>query len=371
MTSASNELVTNLLLVKTLTSNLLANLIQQSKSSSISSSTTIALSDVRNDYNIISTAIGKEVTSLSLALKPVASIPIAQGVLQNLRNQLERLGLLFIQAPSRGALAREMKSVPSSSHQMLKVRQTNAIERIYSWSGQELLESVERFLKGTIDVVKSPANKALRNLLLQVTALVWEKVASIKEISANELEATRKEWESVLELLEDCLEELKELQEHNEDPTELDEDEEEEEDEEIDDFRSTVKLSDLETRRVVAAHDLMDIGRRIIHRLWTCTSPSDTFDPTTSPYSNSTYLDKALELSQQFSAKADDLASALSPPQLTTKLHQYATLFTSLAVSFSQQIVVAIGDSDEVERKWQLTVQKRLEQAQLRLENVK
>ena len=74
-----------------------------------------------------------------------------------------------------------------------------------SWTGQELVESVQRLLEGslTAHLTEPKQAKALREVNLRLTGQVWEKVGQAGMISTNELQATRKEWKSVLGLLDD------------------------------------------------------------------------------------------------------------------------------------------------------------------------
>lgn len=198
---------------------------------------------------------------------------------------------------------------------------------------------------------------------LTLTGQVWEKVTlATTSLSLTELESTRKEWKSILELIDDCLEEVKEMEESDssrssevEDEGYEEEGDEAEEEEDEDDYRNHHPLSLIEKERVKATHMLLRLGRLLLKRLITSTtpikpssstststssstistsskpstskslssstttttsssSPSST-SPKESPYSSPSFLLSTSPLVQSLSSTADDLAASLEPPQ--------------------------------------------------------
>lgn len=69
------------------------------------------LQDVRHDFIVLSQALGKESTSLSLACKPPVSLKAAQGTVVNITNLLLKLEVCLLACPLKGALAKEIKCV--------------------------------------------------------------------------------------------------------------------------------------------------------------------------------------------------------------------------------------------------------------------
>lgn len=230
-----------------------------------------------------------------------------------------------------------------------------------SWTGQEMVEAIQRLLDSSLAThLEQDATKLKsgRELNLRLAGQVWEKVESAKEVSVNELQATRKDWKSVLGLLDDCLEEVKEMEE----AAAGEEEEEEEEDE--DDFRSSHPLSPLELSRVSASHMILRLSRLLLNRLIVSTAPSQS----SSSYSSSDFLSSSRKLVQQLSEKADEFAASLEPPQVHQGVVQKVEEFVGVARGLSsvvEKAVKGVGEGEEgvKEVKWQVMWREQLEKS--------
>ncbi|KAL8280792.1 hypothetical protein RQP46_006796 [Phenoliferia psychrophenolica] len=294
-----------------------------------------SLADVRNDFVELTTFLGKEATALSLAFKPPISLAAVRGTLEKINALLLKLRFCLKCAPSSGALAKEL-----------------------NWTAQETVEAVQRLLDGSLAAYEAEGKQAkeLREVNLRLTAQVWEKAEHAKQLSEDELQATRRQWQNVLGLLDDCLEEVKEMEDSSP-AEEKDEEEDAEEggdsdsDDGSDDFRSSHPLSDSERARVTAAHMLLRIGRLLLQRLITSTAPK--LSAAAPGYGASTFLATSSRLVQSLSAAADDLAEGLEPPQ--TDAGELAEAFGAIGKELSVAIEEAVEGADvkESEGKWQ------------------
>ena len=224
---------------------------------------------------------------------------------------------------------------------------------------------MQRLLEGslTAHLTEPKQAKALREVNLRLTGQVWEKVGQAGMISTNELQATRKEWKSVLGLLDDCLEEVEEMKEV------VQEDEEEGSDvsdDNSDDFRTSHPLSPTERARVAASHMLLRLGRLLLHRLITSTAPSNAPPGLSSP----PFLVTAQRHVQELSASADDFAAGLEPPQ--EEIEELKQRFAEVGKGLSDAISKAVegGEGGEGEIKWQTMWREQLEKARLKLESL-
>lgn len=222
-----------------------------------------------------------------------------------------------------------------------------------SWAAQETVEAVQRLLDGSLAAYEAEGKRAkeLREVNLRFTALVWEKAEQAKQLSEDELQASRRSWKNVLGLLDDCLEEVKEMEESE--PAGMDSDDEGEgdSDDEDDDFRASHPLSDAERARVSAAHILLRIGRLLLHRLITSTAPE--LAPATPGYAAPAFLETTARLVLDLSAVADDFAASLEPPQ--TDALEDAAKFGATGIALSEAVEGAVEGSKgaEAESKWQ------------------
>lgn len=267
------------------------------------------------------------------------------------------------------------------------------------WIAYELTEAIQRLLESSLECHKATTKQkssSLRTLNLTLTGQVWEKVTlASTSLSTTELESTRKEWKSILELLDDCLEEVKEMEEDNNSRVEDEgygEDEDEDEDE--DDYRNSHPLSEVEKERVKAAHMLLRLGRLLLKRLITSTAPikpssssssssstSKTLLPSTStssstpanesPYSSSTFLISSSPLVQSLSSIADDLAGSLEPPQIL--LSSSSKKFEEVGLKLSdliESLLIAGEEGEGEELKWLKMWRDQVCKARVRLDNL-
>ncbi|KAM0748572.1 hypothetical protein T439DRAFT_327828 [Meredithblackwellia eburnea MCA 4105] len=307
------------------------------------------IKDVRNDFIELVTFISKECTNLSLALKPPLTPPAAVKTVETLAGLVAKFAHCLKSAPKEGPLAKE-----------------------FNWTGQEVLESVQRLLNGSIACVKATTPKeetSLRDISLRLTAQVWEKVDLAKGISENELEASRKDWKATLGLLDDCLEEVKEMEESVDEEKQEghrdadDSDDDEEDDDDSDDFRTSHPLSNEEKERAKAAYMLLRIGRLLLVRLINSTAPSLALK--TPGFSSPTFLDSTRRLVKSFSESADDLAAGLEPPQEDAV--ELAGKFADVGRELSVLIEDTAGagdDEKEKEKEWQTTLRTQLDKLQ-------
>ncbi|BGP27884.1 proteophosphoglycan 5 [Rhodotorula toruloides] len=251
-------------------------------------SSTECLSDIRNDVLAHLQSISKEVTAISLALRPPVSQDALKGTLDKLVGTVGKLVYATELLPRGGTLAKRI-----------------------NWTVQESLEAFQHFLSSISSTLAAPSAsaKAARDDLLRSAKTVWTVVERAQGLPKDELEAERLGWKDVLGLLDDCLEEMKEMGEAEDVGGEVDDDEGEEEEEE-DDFGST-PLTPAQRERITAAHLLLRLTRLLVNRLFTKTAP-----PSPSPaFTDSSFLASAHMLVSRVSELGDDLAAALEPPQ--------------------------------------------------------
>lgn len=197
---------------------------------------------------------------------------------------------------------------------------------------------------------------------------MWEAVKRAPTVSADELEASRRKWQGVLGLLDDCLEELKEMEES----TEEEEDEEDsEEEEEEDEFRSSHPLSATERARVSAAHLLLRVGRLLVLRLLTSTKP-DTLSTLPSTWQSPAFLTRLTALAKELSSAADDAAVTLEPPQVGEDVANLLAEFAGVARRLSDEVekVVEEGEGMEAEAEWLERWREQLATAEEKLKAV-
>ncbi|KAK4704264.1 cyclin-D1-binding protein 1, partial [Phenoliferia sp. Uapishka_3] len=299
------------------------------------------LSDVRNDFIALSTFLGKESTALSLALKPPVSIAAVKGTVKNIDDLLVKLAFCLKVAPRKGPLAKEL-----------------------NWLAQETVEAVQRLLDGSLGAYQADGKTATesRKVNLRLTAQVWEKAEQAKQLSEDELQATRREWQNVLGLLDDCLEEVKEMEQSPSAEEDEEEDGEDDDDGDSDDFRSSHPLSDAERKRVAVAHKLLRIGRLLLQRL--ITSTASKLAEKVPGYSTVTFLETSQRLVKELSAAADDFAEELEPPQ--ADVVELAKTFGNVAKELSTLMEEAVEGTEgkEAESKWLIMWRSQVDKLQ-------
>lgn len=208
--------------------------------------------------------------------------------------------------------------------------------------------------------------KEMRDINLRLTGQVWEKAEQAKGMSGSELEACRKGWKSILGLVDDCLEEVKEM-ELSKAGGEDDEEEEDEDEDDEDDFRTSNPLSDVERERVGASYMLLRLGRLLLQRLITSTTPLDV----DSPYALPSFLTTSQRLVKQLSASADDFSGELEPPQSDVQIQ--ADEFVEGAEELSkaiEEVVGAVEGTGSAEEKWQQMWREQISKARAKLRSI-
>lgn len=226
------------------------------------------------------------------------------------------------------------------------------------------MEAIQRLLESSLAGYKltgkdSKKEKEIRQGSLNLTGAVWDVVERSKTISENELQATRKEWQGVLGMVDDCLEEVKEMEESGD----ADAEEEDEEDEDEDDFRTSNPLSPTEKQRVSAAHFLLRLGRLLLNRLINSTAPPSPLPSFSSP----TFLTQSSAVVKALSAASDDFALSLEPPQEDVEevVKEFVAAVEELAETFEGAV-----KGNEAEEKWLKVWRSQLLTAADKLEKV-
>lgn len=248
-----------------------------------------------------------------------------------------------------------------------------------SWLAQELAESIQHLLAGSLLLIQLPTSsaslkpaKAQRETNLRLTALVWAVAKRAPALSTDELAASRAKWQTVLGLLDDCLEEVKEMEEATEEGQ--DEEEEEDSEDEFDEFRSTHPLSPTERARVSAAHLLLRVGRLLVLRLLTTTKP-DAAAALPPKWQDGAFLVRVTGLAKDLSAAADDAAGTLEPPQdedaVEILLKEFAGVARELAgVVGEGEVGAAAGGGEGEDAEWRGKWEKSLAEAEKKLDEL-
>lgn len=227
------------------------------------------------------------------------------------------------------------------------------------------MEAIQRLLESSLEGYKlggkdAKKEKEIRQVNLNLTGAVWEVVERSKGLSADELQALRKEWVGVLGMVDDCLEEVKEMEQSGDAE---EEDEEEDEDEDEDDFRTSHPLSSTEKQRVTAAHFLLRLGRLLLNRLINSTAPPSPLPAFSTP----SFLSQSSAIVQALSAASDDFALGLEPPQedVGEVMHEFVQTVKKLAGAFEGAV-----EGNQGEEKWLKVWSSQLETAVQKLEAV-
>ncbi|GAA5997687.1 uncharacterized protein JCM10292_001026 [Rhodotorula paludigena] len=322
-----------------------------SSSPSTSSSAPPPLADVRSDFVAHLQTLNKEVTAISLALKPPVSLDAVKGTLDKLVPILDKLRFVFDCLPRDGSV----------------------LAKKITWSAQECIEAFQSYLASTASTLSAPpaSAKKERDSQLIATKAVWAVVEKAAALPQDELDAERASWRDTLQLLDDCLDEIKELSQEveqgAEEPGEEEEDEDEDEDE--DDFGSSRPLSAPERERATAAHLLLRLSRLLVNRLLTRTAPPSPPAALVAP----AFLASAHPLISRLSALADDLAAALEPPQ--DELGEVADELGGVADELAAVIEKAVNGADDeavtaAEKQWLAMWRKQRDTARAKLEAI-
>ncbi|GAA5982553.1 hypothetical protein JCM10908_006697 [Rhodotorula pacifica] len=258
------------------------------------------LTDIRNDLAVHAGSLAKEVTALTLALKPPVTVDAVAAGLEKLSAIIAKLAYVVELLVGNGALAKRL-----------------------SWYTLDLLEAFQKFLPPATRALEADAATS-RDDVLRAAKTVWTVVDRSGTLPQNELEAERQSWRDAISMLDDCLEELKDLEET------VDADEPQEDagrDEDVADPgaipgrrgneaspaaagpEAAAAPVSKERQRISAARHLLRLGRLLIHRLVTkSASASTTFE-------DPSFLAAVRVPVSRLCALGDDIALELEPPQ--------------------------------------------------------
>ncbi|BGP43772.1 hypothetical protein JCM10449v2_007829 [Rhodotorula kratochvilovae] len=289
------------------------------------------LSAIRNDLLIHLDAANKAITAASLALKPPAAVDAAHASLDKLPPTLEQLRFALEQLPATGTLARKL-----------------------NWAAQESLEALSHFLACTSALLRAPAEKKARDAQLVATKGFWSALERAGALPADECAAEREKWKEVLQLLDDCADEVRALGEsagaegEDEDEAEDDDDEEERE-----------PLTQEERHRAAAALQLVRLARLLLAHLHARTAPPS---PAVHAWSAPAFVARASERAAQLSEKGDDLAGCLEPGQDGEEVEEAAGELCDEAEELARAMEGALEEAEggeeegkearEKEREW-------------------
>ncbi|GAA5917965.1 hypothetical protein JCM6882_001067 [Rhodosporidiobolus microsporus] len=355
-----------------------------SSSSPASSEPPPSLADIRNDTLALLHLVSKEVTNLSLALKPPVAQEAVKSTLDKLVDLVAKLRFAGEQLPVEGVLTKRI-----------------------SWTAQESLESLSHLLSAALASLTSSsssppapaaAQKKSRDALLVATKSFWSFVERAERMPRDELEATRGSWKDVLGMLDDCLEEMKEMGEGEDEEGEgegeegeAEEEPEGEDEDDDDDFSSSSSrpFTAEHRARITATYLLLRLTRLLINCLFTRTSPSSlsTFSSTSpslaASFSAPAFLSSAQRLVQRLSALGDDVAAALEPPQ--RDLGETVEELCEVADELAGEIEAAVGvaaekgkegegekgeEARKAEREWLAMWRKQRDDARAKLDAI-
>ena len=242
-----------------------------------------------------------------------------------------------------------------------------------------MVESIQHLIAGSLILVQLPVAsaslkpaKAQRETNLRLTALVWEVTKRCPTLSADELTASRTKWQTVLGLLDDCLDEVKEMEESPEEgEEEAEEEDDDDSEDDFDEFRSSHPLSATERARVSAAHLLLRVGRLLVLRILTTTKP-DNAAHLPAKWQDGVFLARVTGLAKDLSAAADDAAGTLEPPQDEDAVEILLKDFASVAKELAGVVGEAQGEEAQGQGKredgeWRDKWLKSLDEAEKKL----
>ncbi|EGU10870.1 Proteophosphoglycan 5 [Rhodotorula toruloides ATCC 204091] len=152
--------------------------------SSAESSSPPSLSDIRNDVLAHLQAISKEVTAISLALRPPVSQDALKGTLEKLVGVVGKLVYAAELLPRDGTLAKRM-----------------------NWTVQESLEAFQHFLSSISSTLAAPSSsaKSARDELLRSAKTVWSVVDKAQEMGDDLAAALEPPQDELKEAVEEVL----------------------------------------------------------------------------------------------------------------------------------------------------------------------
>ncbi|KDE07169.1 hypothetical protein MVLG_02570 [Microbotryum lychnidis-dioicae p1A1 Lamole] len=311
------------------------------------------LKAIRSDHLSLAQQIHSAVTSIALGFKPpISTANGLESVFEQLRAVVAKVefGVGELRKFGRGAGRRR--------------RGGGCLERELRLSTQDLIEVTQAFLNTSLQVYNtstaqtpSTQESKLRDQLLLHTSLVWAAVERSKLISENELRALNTRWKGVVEVLEDCLEEVKGLE--NAQMGQDGEAEDSERDE--DDYRTSHPLDEQEKKTAKACLMLLRIGNLIVKRVIGVTGlaagkDAEEEEEEGKGFHSEAFQDKADEQIEAISEAADELASYLEPPHEMDELGEAVGEFVAQVEALIECVLEACwegeGDGEDKELLW-------------------
>ncbi|SCZ99542.1 BZ3500_MvSof-1268-A1-R1_Chr3-1g06081 [Microbotryum saponariae] len=316
------------------------------------------LKAIRSDHLVLAQQIHSAVTSIALGFKP----PISTGngfesVFEQLRGVVAKVEFGVGELGKFGRDAGRRR------------RGGGCLERELRLSTQDLIEVTQAFLNTSLQVYNTPTatpSKAqtpstqeskLRDQLLLHTSLVWAAVERSKLISENELRALNTRWKGVVEVLEDCLEEVKGLESAQVGQDGEAEDGEQDED----DYRTSHPLDEQEKKTAKACLMLLRIGNLVVKRVIGVTGlaagkEAEEEKEEGKGFHSDAFQDKADEQIEAISEAADEVASCLEPPHDKEELGEAVGGFVGHVEALIESVLEACwegeGDAEDKELLW-------------------
>lgn len=330
------------------------------------------LADIRHDVLVHAESLAKEVTALTLALKPPVTVEAVVAELDKLGGIVAKLSYVVELLPAAGALTKRLRyvrpfwiCVPAASYGQLRAELGTQFIR---WYILDLLEALQQYLPYATGALDSVTPES-RNELLRAAKTLWTVVDRSGNLPRTELEAERQSWRDATSMLDDCLEELKDLEETVDDagaepaegaddaPTDAPASDAAPESKGGDVSASqAVPAMSKERQRISATRHLLRLGRLLVHRLVTkSTSSLTTFD-------DSAFLDTIRQPISKLSALGDDIALELEPPQegLLEVVEELCQVEDSIATEL-ERVVESRGTPElkTSEAEWMTTWRKQ------------
>ncbi|GAA6051603.1 hypothetical protein JCM3770_003492 [Rhodotorula araucariae] len=351
-----------------------------SRSPSPSCSPPPRLADIRNDVLAHLDAASQAVTQASLALKPPAALDAAHASLAKL-------------TPTLAQLRFALELLPASAS-------APTLARKLAWAAQTSLDALAHFLAATGALVRTtPAGaaagaaaraaarasqKKARDAQLVATKGFWSSLERARALPDDETAAERETWHEVLQLLDDCADEVRALAHGDvgagagagagaDAEGDNDNDDDEDDDEDDDDEREgSEPLTRQERDRAAAALQLVRLARLLLAHLHARTaapaspprppppapspapSPSPTPMPTPTPWRAPAFAAHATALAQALSAQGDDLAGVLDAGQDVDDVVDAADALCAAAEALASAMEGALdeGAARGSEREW-------------------
>lgn len=194
---------------------------------------------------------------------------------------------------------------------------------------------------------------------MKLIGICYDKIEIIKKIPKTELESSLKTYENIIELLQDCLNELTELLE----PTEAEQENSDSEDD---------PLTPLQTDRIKQTINSLRLAKLLLNHLINSAKSNSLI------YNNLPFLANSITLIKDLSANADEAACAIQDDHYPIVIHHSNLLFKDLdkLSSLIQHLITtpdlaedgmtAVAGKEErkkmesVEIKWQSTFRNQL-----------